>query len=153
MHVASAPRLKGPVLGTLRAWHANISVFIAPTVLFFALSGSLQIFDLHEAHGAYVPSRFLASIGRLHKQQVFAPPPERKPSGTASRPPGGPPKPPERIPLPTQLLRCLFFLDALGLVVTTAIGFVIGITHAKRSRTAWILFGAGIALPAALLVW
>jgi hypothetical protein len=146
-------RLRRIAPGALRAWHANISVFIAPTVLFFALSGSLQIFDLHEAHGSYVPTRFLASIGRLHKQQVFAPPPERKPSGTGARRPAEQPKPPERIPLPTQLLRWLFFLEALGLAATTALGLVIGITHAKRSRTAWILLGAGIALPAVLLIW
>jgi hypothetical protein len=139
----------------LRTWHANISSFIAPMVFFYALSGSLQIFDLHESHGSYHAPAIVTAIGRLHKNQVFAPPaPRNRPAGAAAGRvgggPGGPP-PNERVSLATLMLKWLFFVEALGLAATTIFGVWIGLTHAKRKRTVVALLVAGTVLPLALI--
>ena len=132
---------------TLRTWHAMISAFIAPMVLFFSLSGALQIFDLHESHGTYTASVFLQSVGRLHKNQVFAPVPARGPgpaSAAAKRGPQ-PAQPPTRPS--TLLLKMVFFCEALALFVTTLIGLWIAVTHPKYHRRSWVLVGAGVLVP------
>jgi hypothetical protein len=136
---------------TLRVWHAGISAFVAPMLLFFALSGSLQIFDLHEAHGTYVPSPLLSAIGRLHKDQILAPVPPKPPKPPQS--PGmkssAPPAPP---PAGTAALKILFFIEAMGLVITTLIGIWVGVTHPKYARRTWILLGLGVVIPVILIV-
>src|SRR5580698_2249190 len=55
----------------LRKWHAYIGLLIAPSVLFFALTGALQIFNLHEAHGTYTPALLIEKLSAVHKDQVF----------------------------------------------------------------------------------
>ena len=116
-------------------------------VFFYALSGSLQIFDLHESHGSYHAPAIVTAIGRLHKNQVFAPPaPRNRPAGAAAGRvgggPGGPP-PNERVSLATLMLKWLFFVEALGVWI--------GLTHAKRKRTVVALLVAGTVLPLALI--
>jgi hypothetical protein len=133
---------------SLRIWHAGISAFIAPMLLFFALSGSLQIFDLHEAHGTYVPSKVLSAIGRLHKDQILAPVPPRPPQLGSKKPPT-PESPP---PAGTAALKILFFIEAMGLVITTLIGIWVGVTHPKYARRTWILLGLGVVIPVILIV-
>lgn len=145
----------------LRLVHSYVSAFIAPMVLFFATSGSLQIFGLHVAHGAYAPSRLISSMARLHKDQVFAPEPQR-PDGPpldlaapGARPPGmSAPRRGHDEPQPslgTLALKVLFLLEAIALVVTTLLGVWIGVTHPKRARTFWIVFAAGALIPIALI--
>src|SRR5271156_5756759 len=56
----------------IRQLHAYIGLFIAPSVLFFALTGALQLFDLHEAHGDYRPFALIEKLSSVHKGQVFA---------------------------------------------------------------------------------
>ena len=41
---------------TIRRWHTYLGLFIAPSVLFFSLTGAVQLFSLHEAHGDYTPA-------------------------------------------------------------------------------------------------
>src|SRR5471032_677790 len=59
------------VMMTVRQIHTYIGAFIAPSVLFFAFTGSLQLFSLHEAHGAYTPPPIVEALGRVHKDQVL----------------------------------------------------------------------------------
>src|ERR1700685_4580837 len=61
----------------LRKWHAYIGLLIAPSVLFFALTGILQIFNLHEAHGGYHPALILEKLSVGHKDQEFEAPREQ----------------------------------------------------------------------------
>jgi hypothetical protein len=117
-------------------------------VIFYALSGALQIFDLHEAHGTYVPSPLLSAMGQLHKNQVLAPPPSRP---SHPRPKAPEPQPPPTPPA-TFALQILFCLEAIALVLTTLIGVWIGVTHPKYARRTWILIGLGVLLPVILLI-
>ncbi len=139
----------------LRQWHGYLGAFIAPSVIFFALTGSLQLFNLHEAHGGYYPAEIVERLGRLHKDQVFAldhhhPPP---PAETQTTPAPSQPKPDDDQPaVSTYLLKWFFLVVALGLVVSTAFGIWIALTK-PRGRTATIaLLAAGCAIPALLLV-
>jgi uncharacterized iron-regulated membrane protein len=59
-------------MSSLRTWHTYLGLLIAPSVLFFSLTGALQLFGLHEAHGAYHPAVIIEKLGMLHKDQVFA---------------------------------------------------------------------------------
>ena len=130
--------------------HAGVSAFVAPMLIFYSLSGSLQLFDLHEAHGTYVPSPALAAIGRLHKDQVLAPPPPRpaQPGGQKQ----AAPKAEKPTPPATMALKILFLLEALALVYTTLIGVYVGVTHPKYARRTWILLALGIVIPGILII-
>ncbi len=139
---------------SLRAWHTYLSIFVAPSVLFFALTGALQLFGLHEAHGDYHPWAVVEKLGRLHKDQVFALKARHDPAPAAApgTPPGGPHhdnKAPA--PLATLLLKWLFLGVALALASSTCLGLWIGLTHARRRRVGWVLLGLGAVLPVILL--
>jgi hypothetical protein len=56
----------------IRRRHSYIGLFIAPSVLFLALTGAAQIFNLHEAHRSYRPPAILDKLSSVHKDQVFA---------------------------------------------------------------------------------
>ena len=127
-------------------------------VVFYALSGALQIFDLHESHGGYTAPAVLSAIGRLHKNQVLAAPPRRRAPAGAPGAPGMSPKgdgaaqPAPAVALKTLLLKWLFCIEALALAFTTVLGAIIGLTHAKRKRTIVALLAAGTLVPIVLLV-
>ncbi len=146
----------------LRDWHSNISAFIAPVVVCFALSGAIQIFDLHQSREGYTAPAFFVAIGQIHKNQRL--PGTHAPGGAkrAGAPgeiggvggaggPGGPPKEPPAPKPATLVLKWLFFIEALGLATTTVLGTWIGLTHAKRRRTMLALLAAGTVLPIALI--
>jgi uncharacterized iron-regulated membrane protein len=75
---------------TIRRWHSYIGLFISPSVLFFALTGASQIFNLHEAHGSYHPLALVEKLSSVHKDQVYALGHHQEPSesGADSQTPG-----------------------------------------------------------------
>jgi hypothetical protein len=153
---ASAPRMTRPLGLVLRDWHSNISAFIAPVVVCFALSGAIQIFDLHQSRDGYTAPAFFVAIGQIHKNQRLPgthAPRGMKPAGSPGGPggPGGPPKEPSAPKPATLVLKWLFFIEALGLATTTVLGTWIGLTHAKRRRTMLALLAAGAVLPIVLI--
>jgi hypothetical protein len=156
---ASAPRTTRPLGLVLRDWHSNISAFIAPVVVCFALSGAIQIFDLHQSRDGYTAPAFFVAIGQIHKNQrlpgIHAPGGMKR-AGAPGGPggPGEPGGPPKDAPAPkpaTLVLKWLFFIEALGLATTTVLGTWIGLTHAKRRRTMLGLLAAGTVLPIVLI--
>jgi hypothetical protein len=135
---------------SIRRWHAYIGLFIAPSVLFFALTGMTQIFNFHESHGDYVPPAIVEKLSSIHKDQVFAfshhheaapapTPPEAKDDDDKSE-------------LSTLLLKGFFFVVALCLSLSTAFGLWMGLTQTRQKRLAWALVIAGVLLPVGLLV-
>jgi len=148
-------------MATLRQWHSYIGLFIAPSVLFFALTGAAQIFNLHEAHGAYQPFALVEKLSSVHKDQVFAfgnhhtSSEPRGSSGPAVAGPGprvdtqdeG-----ERTELSTQLLKWFFLVVALCLLVSSALGIWMGLTQIRARRLAWLLLAAGTLIPVTLLL-
>ncbi|MDP9066534.1 MAG: PepSY domain-containing protein [Pseudomonadota bacterium] len=140
---------------SIRTVHTYLGILIAPSVLFFALTGALQLFSLHEAHGSYVPPAFIEKLSSVHKDQVFAQKAheENGPAPADAKEHTPPAAEHEAEPqLGTVLLKWCFLLVALALCTSTALGLWIGLTHVRRTRTRWMLLGIGILLPTALLI-
>lgn len=138
---------------SVRQWHSYIGLFIAPSVLFFALTGAAQLFSLHEAHGSYQPPAIVEKLSSVHKDQVFAlgdhhpavarraaPRPEAQDDADKTGP-------------STLMLKGFFLLVALCLTVSTAFGLWMGLTQTRRKRTAWLLVVAGTLIPVVLLLF
>jgi hypothetical protein len=145
---------------TIRRWHSYIGLFIAPSVLFFSLTGAVQIFSLHEAHGGYVPPALVEKLSSVHKDQVFAASDHdhAPPGPAAADTPAGGTEPhsaaedEEKTGLPTLILKWFFLLVALCLALSTAFGLWMGLTQMRRKTFAWMLVAAGALIPLALLV-
>jgi hypothetical protein len=163
---------------TIRRWHSYIGLFIAPSVLFFALTGAVQIFSLHESHGDYKPLAIVEKLSSVHKDQVFAlghhhdkpapgadadtphtdrpsPPSADTPSlpdaGT-QLPPGAKDDDDDKTELSTWMLKGFFLGVALCLSVSTAFGLWMGLTQTRQKRLAYALVIAGAVIPAGLLL-
>ena len=132
-------------MSLLRTWHAYLGIFIAPSVLFFAITGAIQLFSLHEAHGEYQPAPILEKLSSLHKDQVFAAKAhEHNQAGPEDSPQDKGPG------LATILLKWFFLVVSIGLCTSTSVGLWIGLTHIRHRRVGWWLLAAGMALPGSL---
>ena len=56
----------------MRLLHLYVGIFIAPALLFFAFTGALQTFSLHETTrgSSYVPPQWAVVLGQIHKKQT-----------------------------------------------------------------------------------
>jgi hypothetical protein len=164
------------ILRFLRKIHLWIGVFTTPALLFFAITGAMQSFSLHETTqgSSYRPPAWIASLAELHKKQTTEVPPRRGRPGPAENAPGeeragapesggstgpaqpGSPKPvnpagprgPQKSHLP---LKIFFLLVSISLVLSTLTGIYISY---KYSHNWWVLSGlltAGVVLPVLLL--
>lgn len=137
-------------MASLRIWHSYLSVFIAPSVIFFALTGALQIFNLHEAHAGYQPPVLLEKLARVHKDQVFERAERHEPP-----PPAPPPRDDDDEGGPSSLtlaLKWFFLLVALVLTTSATLGLWIGLTHITRKRVSALLLCGGCLVPLLLLI-
>jgi uncharacterized iron-regulated membrane protein len=158
------------LLKTFRQIHLYIGIFISPAILFFALTGSLQTFNLHETTKGsdYKPPSWIVTLAQLHKKQTAtvpvrkAPAPDAKPK--AEKPAEAPvvsaapvvtpapaPKPPDAPKKSHLPMKIFFLIVALGLFTST----VTGIYMAYRfGRNKWVVTGllvAGVVVPLVLL--
>lgn len=143
----------------IRQWHSYLSLFAAPSILFFALTGSVQLFGLHESHGAYHPAELVEKLAKVHKDQVFAA--RHRPAPAAAVPdvaqrgaaPHGPTDEEEdRTPPATLALKVFFLAVSLCLAVSASLGIWIGLTQSRQKGLARLLVGAGAVVPLALLL-
>ena len=143
-------------LAAIRRWHSYFGAFIAPSILFFALTGSLQLFSLHEAHGDYRPIPLVEKLGMLHKDQVFAAKPKRKPPAAGAQAARSAPKAEthrdEGPKTSTLALKWFFLFVAASLAVSTCLGLWMALAHSQKKGVLWLLFLAGAALPVAILL-
>jgi hypothetical protein len=141
-------------MSSIRLWHSYIGILIAPSVIFFALTGALQIFSLHESHGTYTPPPLIEKLSSIHKDQVLEKKhhAEHEAESKNERQPPPPQEHEEGPKLGTVLLKWFLLFVALALTCSTVLGLWIGLTHLRRKRTgAWLLL-AGVVLPIALFV-
>lgn len=131
----------------LRRLHACLAIVVAPTILFFSFTGAFQLFDLHEAHGRYRPPVVIQELARLHKDQVFAPEPQRSRTSAAPEPES---EPEPADPAPTVVLRWVFLIAAITLSLSTGLGLWIGLRQLRRRRLRWILLACGAIVPTVL---
>ena len=163
------------LLMQVRQLHVYFGMLIAPSLLFFAVTGVLQIYNLHESRPGYAPPPLIEKLGRVHKDQVFAPDHKGPPPGAKrpdqAKPPGpaapgaahadaGPtaaaaPRPASqrRGPSPaTTALKAFFTLVSAGLIASTLTGVWMALKYNRAKPACWILLILGVAIPAALAV-
>jgi hypothetical protein len=141
-------------MSQIRIWHTYLGIFIAPSVLFFCLTGSLQLFSLHEAHGKYTPAPILEKLAKLHKDQVF----EQKrheseapaADSAATEQPAAAEEDEDKKSLPTMILKVFFLVVAVSLITSTLLGLWMAMKNARRRGRYWLLFGLGAAIPTVL---
>lgn len=153
-------------LKALRLTHHYVGVFFAPTILFFAITGGLQMFGLHETSrgSSYVPPAILVHLSQLHKKGTLYLPPRKatppasakadgpKPDTPKSDPPKSPP-PTQASPAPSPLPMKVFFgATALALAISTCTGLFMSWKYARRKALVGAIFLAGFVCLTLLLL-
>lgn len=153
----------------LRQLHHYVGVFLAPAILFFALSGAVQTFRLGEAGGwGGPPPSALVWMTSVHKDQTL---PHAKPEKAAPKPDAAKPAAhaddhdgdhaddhdgdhhheAARGPSPLPL-KIFVVILALGLITSTLLGITIALTNRAMRRTSIVMLIAGTVLPLLLLL-
>ena len=148
------------LLKPARQVHLYVGIFISPAILFFALTGALQTFGLHQpSHsGDYKPPTWIVRISRIHKDQTATLPVRKpKPASETSKPekhagaPSPTPKPaelPQKSRLPLQIF---FLLVSIGLFISTLTGIFMVYKFNRNKFVVTALLLAGIIVPLLLL--
>ena len=116
----------------LRLLHLYLGCIFAPALLFFAITGSWQVFRLQDSakDGSYTAPASLKFLSAIHLNQHL-------PGGKAS----------QRTPLHVFAL-----LAGVGLVTTTVLGVVMAFRFSARALAPVLCLVGGIALPIGLLL-
>ncbi|RXH56205.1 PepSY domain-containing protein [Granulicella sibirica] len=82
------------LLKSARLFHLYSGVFLAPSLIFFAITGGLQTFSFHETTkgSSYKPPQILVELGQLHKKQTLVVPVRKAPPQDAKPAPAPEPK-------------------------------------------------------------
>ena len=151
----------------LRDTHLYLGMLFAPSLLFFAATGALQLFNLHEVrqNRSFEPPALLQELGMVHKDQVFALPRKHGPppavpqaaptsSEAQSRPGSQTSAPPQGRSEGWQVLalKIFFLLAAVGLFASTCLGVWIGLRPGRNRAAAFGLLVAGVMIPVLLLL-
>jgi hypothetical protein len=166
---------------TTRTVHLYLGIFTAPMLLFFAITGGLQSFGLHETSrgSSYTPPAWLASLAQLHKKQttvmpvrrprppevqVVAPNPDApaaKPSAdvvvearATTTPSNQSAEHADAKPKKNLLPMKIFFgLVSLGLLTSVLSGLYMAWRYSRRPRLFGTVLFAGIGVPLLLLLF
>lgn len=116
----------------LRRLHLYLGCLFAPMLIFFAVTGSWQVFNWHHSDknwNGYKAPQALSILSEIHKEGHI-PPTER---------------------LSPAPVRYFMFAAAVGLVLTTVIGVIMAYRFSRQPVVATICLAIGVVLPAALL--
>ncbi len=144
----------------VRLLHLYFGVFIAPALIFFAFTGALQTFSLHETTrgSSYKPPAWIVTLGQLHKKQTTVvpvrklPPPEKAAPPADKSQPGAPtPQPAPAVPKPHTLpLKLFFLLVSIGLFTSTITGLYMSYKYIRNRLLVTTVLIAGTVIPAIL---
>jgi hypothetical protein len=163
------------LLKYLRLLHLYTGVFIAPALIFFAFTGALQTFSLHETTrgSSYKPPAWAVILAQIHKKQTpivpvrkpvppdtragKADPEEAQPSSSniqaapvEAPKPSGEAAPQSHNALP---LKCFFLLVSIGLFVSTLSGLYMSFKYIRNRRLISVMFVGGIIVPVLLTIF
>jgi hypothetical protein len=169
------------LLKNLRLIHLYVGVFITPALLFFAFTGAIQTFSLHETTrgSSYKPPAILAELAQLHKHQTLVVDPSHKSSSggsdksqpneprshhddsPAASQPAQPPAAPAAKPASTPPgkaksllpMKIFFLLVAIGLLTSTLSGLYMSYKYIRNRRLITALLLAGIIVPLLLTIF
>jgi hypothetical protein len=104
--------------------HRYLSCFVAPAMLFFAISGAWQAFRLQETKkdGSYTAPAVLQRLSEVHKAEHL------------SRATGG-------------LFRAGQLVLSVAFVATAVIGLVMAFRIARPAWIVWLCVAAGVVVP------
>jgi hypothetical protein len=139
-------------LALIRQLHVWVSVFVAPSLIFFSVTGALQTFRIPDQKGASV---LLVKLARVHKDDVFAVKPIRPPRPALAGP-GAVSKPAEpvaaaRSKTSTEVAKWFFAGVSVAVALTTALGLWMALAYRRDRAVMWILMMAGAAIPIVIL--
>ena len=140
-------------------------MMFAPSLLFFAVTGALQLFNLHETRPgrSFEPPAIFQELGMVHKDQVFVMPRRKAPRPPSSEVGGpanavatqGPPATPPEAERPSSwkplALKVFFLFAAIGLFFSTCLGIWIGLRPGRNRGLALGLLASGAVIPVLLL--
>lgn len=138
-------------LALIRRIHGWLGLFIAPSVLFFALTGSYQLYGLHESHPGYQPAPLFEKLGRVHMKQTFDLKPKRAPAPAKAGAPKPAAQPEEAAKASVSILKALFLVVAIALAASTVLGVWMAVAHGRDKRVGWVLLAAGAIVPVLLV--
>lgn len=161
--MAAAPKPRSnPALrfAAVRRIHTYLGLLIAPSVLFFALTGAAQLYELHESHGAYVAPAVVEKLGMVHKNQVYkargrrpGPPAAQAEKTSAAQPAAAKAPAAESATKPAvTLLKAVFLLVSIALAATNLLGVWMAIAYGREKTLSWILLAIGAVIPLILTV-
>lgn len=143
--------MNASTLRSLRRWHHYIGVFLAPSILFFAFSGFVQVVGWQDQRNPPPPG-WVSWMAGIHKHQAAPKPKLPAPAkSTGERPPGGGggEKHDDDAFVP---LKPFALLTALGLLASTLIGLAVAIGTPAMRRKSWIILAAGVVVPVLLIL-
>jgi hypothetical protein len=137
----------------LRQLHRYLGVFFTPAILFFAFSGALQTFGLHESEqrGAPPPVAWIAALATVHKDQHLPEVGPQLPTAVRATPAAPAPRVTHeetKSPLPLKLFVLAL---AIGLCATSLVGVTIALSDARSRRQTALLLVLGTLAPLLLL--
>jgi hypothetical protein len=155
-------------LRVMRLVHPYLGVFTAPVLLFFAFTGALQTFSLHETtRGSdYKPPQWAVVLGQIHKKQTPVVPVRRQPSPAAAQGASAGPAAQGREgaagseqgsgamlarvhhPLPMKLF---FLVVSIALFLSTLTGIYMSYKYMRDRRVVTALLVLGVVIPVALV--
>ncbi|MDP1737272.1 MAG: hypothetical protein Q8L23_07510 [Caulobacter sp.] len=141
----------------IRQLHLWIAVFVAPSLLMFAVTGMLQLFKLHEAGGGYQPLPVIEKLGQVHIHQKYALRPVRAGPPQAAAPAAAKPAPDraevgeEGAPLGETVVKWVFLVMSAGMTLSGGFGVWIALSNTRQRRLTLLLLAAGTLLPVLVL--
>jgi len=150
--------LRAVRLRFIRQLHFWVAVFVAPSLVLFAVTGMLQLFKLHEAEGGYQPPPVIEKLGQVHIHQKYALRPVRRPPAAQAAPAAAAVAAPARAeaeepaaPLGETLVKWTFLVMSLGMALSAVLGVWMSLSNTRQRRTTWLLLAAGTVLPILVL--
>jgi len=131
----------------LRQLHIYLSVFIAPTLIFFAVTGAFQTFRIPDQKSAPI---LLQKLAHVHRDDMFMVPPPRPPAEAHKAKVPVPPKPAPKIS--TTVLKWFFVTASIIMVLTTLLGLWMALAYSRDRWLLWWLLIAGTAAPILMLL-
>ena len=161
------------LLKSIRLIHLYIGVFIAPALIFFAFTGALQTFSLHETTrgSSYKPPAWAVTLAQIHKKQTpvparKTPAPEKSPDKAApDKPQALDPAAPQPASAPKSVgstvaqphntlpLKIFFLLVAIGLFASTLSGLYMSYKYIRNRRLVTAILMVGIIVPILMTIF
>jgi hypothetical protein len=143
-------------LKAIRLLHRYLGLFFSPAILFFAFSGALQTFNLHDANRrtGYVPPTWVVQMAQIHKKQTASLPKPKAKMKTPVADSEDTPAPKTDAPGRQSTWALKYFVVAMsaGLIATTLLGIYMSFRYGGDKRLACGALLCGTLLPVAMLL-